>query len=58
MAKYIKQKINYISHIVLGFTSLTVIIPFLYLISISLSEERDIAVYGYKLIPLNMFVAY
>jgi putative aldouronate transport system permease protein len=59
MAKIIRRKVNYISHIVLGLTSLTVIIPFLYLISISLSEERDIALFGYKLIPLNItFEAY
>ncbi|MBQ3038704.1 MAG: carbohydrate ABC transporter permease [Clostridia bacterium] len=54
--KYIPQIILNILFIVL---SSLIILPFLLVVAVSLSNERDILEYGYKLIPMNIdFAAY
>lgn len=54
--KYIPQIFLNILFIVL---SSLIILPFLLVVAVSLSNERDILEYGYKLIPMNMdFAAY
>lgn len=54
--KYIPQIILNILFIVL---SSLIILPFLLVVAVSLSNERDILEYGYKLIPMNLdFAAY
>jgi len=42
---------NVIFHVILALFSLACIIPFLLIISISLSPESALAAYGYQIIP-------
>ena len=54
-----KHKENILIHIIIILACLACVIPFLLLISVSLSSEVDILEYGYRLIPKNIdFTAY
>ena len=58
MVKKIK-KINIIPHVVVCLFSIMCLIPFVLVLSISFSSERDIIDYGYQFIPRNLnFTAY
>lgn len=44
-------------HLIMVFLSVCCVVPFLYLLSISLSNEMDIAYFGYRLIPKKVDLA-
>ena len=56
-----KKKQKYIPQIVLNLLfvilSSLIILPFLMVLAVSLSNEKDILEYGYKLIPMNLDIA-
>jgi putative aldouronate transport system permease protein len=47
----LSSKYNYLFIIILGFISVAIIFPLLYIISVSFSSDRSIVEYGYRLIP-------
>ena len=56
-----KKKQKYIPQIVLNLLfvilSSLIILPFLMVLAVSLSNEKDILEYGYKLIPMNLDIS-
>lgn len=52
--KSFDDKENLLVHLIMTVLSLCCLIPFLYLLSISLSSEMDISYYGYRLIPKKL----
>ena len=56
-----KKKQKYIPQIILNLLfvilCLLIILPFLMVLAVSLSNERDILEYGYKLIPMNLDIS-
>lgn len=58
-----REKRNYndkeslMAHLTMLFLGMCCLIPFMYLVSISLSNEMDIAYYGYRLIPKKLDLA-